>query len=129
MKTELQTTLQTLAPSISIETIWIIDGDADRMSDACDGDDPTKDDDWTAWRSEVRATAVLVGDTITGNDYLGGTYERVGDDPAISNPTISGYEAGMVITAVTELLLKAQTDTPQCVALRAEIGAILNFLS
>ena len=129
MKSPLQTTLQTLAPSINIATHWSIDEFADRMSDACDGEDPSNDDNWTAWQSEVRATAVLAGDMIQGTDYLGGTYERIGDDPAITNPEISGYESDMVVNAVTELLLKAQTDTPQCLALRAEIGAILNFLS
>ena len=118
MKSPLHTTLQTLAPSICIETHWSIDGF-----------DPAENDNWTAWQSEVRATAVLVGDMIRGTDYLGGTYERLGDDPAITNPEISGYESDMVVNAVTELLLKAQTDTPQCLALRAEIGAILNFLS
>ena len=121
--------MQTLAPSICIETHWSLDEYADRMSDACDGEDPENDDDWTAWLSGVRATAVLAGDMIQGTDYLGGTYERIGDDPAITNPEISGYESDMVVNAVTELLLKAQTDTPQCLALRAEIGAILNFLS
>ena len=129
MKSPLQTTLQTLAPSINIETHWSIDEDADPVSDACDGEDPANDDDWTAWLSEVRATAVLAGDMIHGTDYLGGIYKRIGDDPAISNPEISGYESDMVVNAVTELLLNAQTDTPQCIALRAEIGAILNFLS
>ena len=129
MKSPLQITLQTLAPSICIETLWSLDEYADRMSDACDGEDPANDDDWMAWQSEVRATAVLAGDMIRGTDYLGGTYERIGDDPSISNPEISGYESGMVYTAVTELLLKAQTDTPQCLALRAEIDAILNSLS
>ena len=125
MKSPLQTTLKTLAPSICIETHWSIDEYADRMSDACDGADPANDDDWTAWQSEVRATAILDGDMIQGTDYLGGTYERIGDDPAITNPEISD----MVVNAVTELLLKAQTDTPQTLALRAEIDAILNFLS
>ena len=125
MKSPLQTALQTLAPSINIATHWSIDEFADRMSDACDGEDPANDDDWTAWQSEVRATAVLTGDMIQGTDYLGGTYERIGDDPSTSNPEISD----MVVNAVTELLLKAQTDTPQCLALRAEIDAILNFLS
>ena len=129
MKSPLQTTLQTLAPSINIETVWSIDECADPISDACEGFDPSDDDDWTAWLSEVRATAVLAGDMIHGTDYLGGIYKRIGDDPAISNPEISGYESDMVVNAVTELLLKAQTDTPQCIALRAEIGAILNFLS
>ena len=129
MKSPLHTTLQTLAPSINIATHWSLDEFADRMSDACDGFDPAENDNWTAWLSEVRATAVLAGDMIQGTDYIGGTYERIGDDPSISNPEISGYESGMVYTAVTELLLQAQTDTPQCIALRAEIGAILNSLS
>ena len=129
MKSPLQNTLKTLAPSINIATHWSLDEYADRMSDACEGEDPANDDDWTAWQSEVRATAVLAGDMIQGTDYLHGTYERIGDDPSISNPEISGYESDMVVNAVTELLLKAQTDTPQCIALRAEIGAILNFLS
>ena len=129
MKSPLQTALQTLAPSINIKTRWSIDEYADRMSDACDGEDPADDDNWMAWQAEVRATAVLAGDMIQGTDYIGGTYERIGDDPAITNPEISGYESDMVVNAVTELLLQAQTDTPQCIALRAEIDAILNFLS
>jgi hypothetical protein len=103
MKTTLQKQLATLAPSISIKTVWEYDQECGPVSEECDGFDPSEDDDWEAWRSEVRATAIVDGDEVTGHAYLGGTFERSGDDPAISNPTISGYESQMTREALEEL--------------------------
>ena len=65
-----------------------------------DDEDP---DDWQAWQSEVRATACTLGEVKTGSAYLGGTWEKAGDDPTESNPDISGYENQMTIEALAEL--------------------------
>jgi len=116
MKTQLQKELAKIAPSISIETIWEHDEDA-----ACDwkflsqpgncfhGEDS---DDWECWQSEVKATAIQDGDKVSGNAYMGGTWEKYGDNPAISNPTISGCEMGHTEDALRDLReLVSITDT------------------
>lgn len=103
MKTKLQKELATIAPCISISTIWEHDpGHTDIRSD-CDGIDDENPDDWQAWQSEIQALAIVNGEQITGSAYLGGTWEKAGDDPAISNPEISGYENHMTIEALEEL--------------------------
>lgn len=105
MKTKLQTALAALAPSISIRTIWEHDEDHDsfifRKGNALHGEDP---DDWQQWQSEVRATAIVNGDELTGSAYLGAIWEKYGDDPATTNPEISGYENQNTVEALKELL-------------------------
>jgi hypothetical protein len=103
MKTKLQIALATIAPSISIRTIWEHDQDSGPISKECDGFDKSEDDDWQAWQSEIRATAIVTGEEITGSAYLGGTWEKYGDDPATSNPTISGYENQMTQEALEDM--------------------------
>jgi len=106
MKTALQLALARVAPSVSIVTLWEHDPVA-RFSKltgpgCCfENEDP---DDWTPWQSEIRATAILEGEEITGSDYLGGTWEKAGDNPAESNPEISGYENQMTVDALCELM-------------------------
>jgi len=101
-KTELQKAIAKVAPSICIRTIWEHDPDCGPISKECDGFSD-EDDDWQAWQSEVRATAIVDGAEISGSDYLGGTFEKVGDVPEESNPTISGYEPDMTERALDEL--------------------------
>ena len=106
MKTPLQIALAALAPSISIRTIWEHDPDPSfsELSGpglAFENEDP---DEWSPWQSEVRATAIVNGDEITGSAYMGGTWEKAGNDPATSNPTISGYENQMTQEALEELM-------------------------
>lgn len=104
MKTQLQKELAKIAPSISIETIWEHDIDHGPVSKECCGFDESEDDDWQCWQSEIRATTIQNGDEVSGSAYLGGTYEKYGDNPATSNPEISGYEPQMTEEALEDLL-------------------------
>lgn len=60
-------------------------------------------DDFTAWRSEVRASAIVAGKLVSGSAYLGGIWEKCGDKAADSNPEISGYLPQMIEEALREL--------------------------
>jgi hypothetical protein len=102
-KTELQKALATIAPSISIRTIWEHDEDCRDIRKHCDGMENEDPDDWQAWQSNVCAVAIIDGDEIEGNAYLGGTWEKAGDVPEESNPEISGYENQMTVEALEEL--------------------------
>jgi hypothetical protein len=103
MKTELQKKLAKIAPSVSIVTFWSHDPDLRDIREDCDGFDDEDPDDWQAWLSEVRASAIADGEEISGSAYLGGTWEKADDVPEISNPTISGYERQMTEEALREL--------------------------
>lgn len=96
---ELLARLAQVAPSIAIETIWERDTDARWDMDPSCGDP----DDFTAWQSEVRASAIVAGRMVSGSAYLGGTWEKYGDNPAKSNPEISGYLPQMIEEALQEL--------------------------
>ena len=106
MKTELQKELAKICPSISISTIWEHDPEHMDIRDDCDGFDDEDPDDWQAWQSNVRAVAIVDGEEIEGNAYLGGTWEKADDVPEESNPTISGYEPSMTKEALEELIGK-----------------------
>lgn len=103
MKTQLQIELAKIAPSISIETIWEHDHDCGPISKECCGFDESEDDEWTAWQSEVKASAIIGGELVTGSAYLGGTWEKASDVPWESNSEISGYEHQMTVEALREL--------------------------
>jgi hypothetical protein len=104
MKTALQKTLAAIAPSVSIETHWSHDEDLRDIRKDCCGMDDENPEDWQAWQSEVRATAIVNGEEVSGSDYLGGTWEKAGDVPSESNPEISGYENQMTVDALQDLL-------------------------
>ncbi len=125
MKTELQKALAALAPSIAIRTIWEYDPDLRDIRKDCDGFDDENPDDWQAWQSEVRATAIVGGEEITGSAYLGGTWEKYGDNPAESNPDISGYELDMTLEALEELRDAAPVES---VILGDQIAAAMDWL-
>lgn len=122
---ELLTTLAALAPSIAIETHWEHDTDIhpDIRKD-CDMLADTDPDDWQAWRSEVRATAIINGKEVSGSDYLGATWEHSCDHPAKSNPEISGYLPQMIQEAVKELGKQVATGHP----VQREIDKILSAI-
>lgn len=132
MKTALQNALKPLAPSISIVTHWEQDPDCGPISGECDGFDSSEDGEWEAWQSEIRATAILDGEEITGSAYLGGTWERIGDNPAVTNPEISGYENGMTREALEEIRKQIETmdepPFPQAEILLQEIAAAMEHL-
>lgn len=105
-KSEILALLAQVAPSIAIETVWQHDDD-ERWDDPINAD-WTKDedpDDWQCWQSEVRATIIIDGKLVTGSAYLGGTWERYGDNPESSNPEISGYFPQMCVEALESLPL------------------------
>lgn len=122
-RTTLQTALSKIAPHISIRTHWGHDPDMHDIREECDGMDDEDPDDWQAWMSEVRAACIQDGEEVTGSDYLGGTWEKSGDIPEESNPTISGYEPDMTQRALEEL--RGQLED---VSLISQIDAALAFL-
>lgn len=122
MKTTLQHALATVAPSIRIRTIWEHDLDAgDPRKDGDWLEENANPDDWQAWQSEIRATCIINGDEVTGSAYLGGTWEKSGDYPGESNPTISGYENEMTMEALEELESHV-TDDATLAQIQAAIG-------
>lgn len=106
-KTKLQIHLADMAPTLVFETIWQHDEEIhpDMASQA--------------WQAEVRVSAIHEGNFVTGSAYLGGVWEKRGDNPAESNPDISGYEADMTLEALSKLykqlptqrILKFQVET------------------
>jgi hypothetical protein len=126
-KTALQLALTKVAPSICIRTLWEHDPDMHDITKDCDMPPETDPDDWQAWQSEVRATAIVDGEEVSGSDYLGGTWEKAGDDPAESNPDISGYEPDMTEKALRELHGLIEEVNPES-PLLAEIDAALTAI-
>lgn len=116
--------LATLATSVSIETIWSHDTDIhpDIRKD-CDGFENEDPDDWQAWQSKVKASAIVGGKVITGHAYLGGTWQKFGDDPAKVNPEISGYLPQMIEEALRELGTQT-TDLTVCNQVIAALAVI-----
>lgn len=110
MKSELQKQLAKVAPYLSINTYWEHDNDCGPISQDCAGFDESEDEDWQAWQSNVKAYAVINGEDVEGNAYLGGTWEKAGEHPEQSNPTISGYEPQMTVEALEELETLAGED-------------------
>ena len=129
MKTALQLALAAVAPSVSIVTLWEHDPDS-RFSELTgpgycfEDEDP---DDWTPWQSEIRATAILEGEEITGSGYLGGTWEKARDNPVESNPEISGYENQMTVEALEELRDRCTGGTAQAGAILLEVQATIDL--
>ena len=126
MTQELAQKLRSVAPGIAIETRWEHDEFA-----TWDIDDPSlSEHDFTAWSAEVRATAIVDGRIVTGSAFLGGTWEKFGDSPITSNPTISGYLPGMVEEALAELApqlgesVTARYLAHQCATARDTITAV-----
>lgn len=117
-KTELQKALATIAPSLCIRTIWEVDEDCGPISRECDWFDPSEDYNWTPWQSNIRAVAIVNGEEIEGNAYLGGTWEKAGDVPEEINPEIGGYENQMTVEALEELagLTRGEEMTEQIAA-------------
>jgi hypothetical protein len=121
MKTKLQSDLRPLLPSVSILTIWEHDADLRDIRKDCNGMDDEDPADWQAWQSEVRASAIVGGEEVSGSAYLGGNWEKAGDLPEESNPEISGYEAQMTVEALEEL-------TKQAPSLAGEVARAVDFI-
>lgn len=114
-------TLALLAPGIAVAVHWTRDDDA-RWSDISEALPGESRDDWQAWETEVRATAIVKGKEIVGNAYLCGTWEKYGDNPAQSNPDISGYLPQKIAEALEEL------NSAGCGSLLSEIAPARNFM-
>lgn len=137
MKTDIQTfkasellaALATVAPSIAIEVIWEYDADLRDITKDCDMPADTDPADWQAWQSEVRASAIVGGKSLSGSAYLGGTWEKFSDHPSKTNPEISGYLPQMIDEALTELLrMLPEQSTKETEFLRVQIGDALATL-
>lgn len=126
-KTTLQLTLAKVVPSICIRTLWEHDPDMHDITKDCDMPPETNPDDWQAWQSEVRATAIIDGEEVSGSDYLGGTWEKAGDLPEESNPDISGYEPQMTREALGQLRGQVERLNPES-PLLLEIDAALKAI-
>lgn len=113
METKERTVADTLAalaihaPALAFKTIWEHDPDCERdfrelskPGNCFEGEDR---DDWEPWQSEVQVSAIVAGELLTGSGYLGGTWEKYGDNPAESNPDISGYWWDKASEALDEL--------------------------
>ena len=98
--------LAELLPFVHIARVWssdtFPDWDIFEVGNALDGEDK---DNWQAWQSEVKATAIIQGKVFSGSNFLGGTWERYDDNPEVSNPSISGYFTQMVHEAIFQLVL------------------------
>jgi hypothetical protein len=130
MKTELQKRLAIVAPSICIRTIWEHDADSrfdELTAPGCCFENESPED-WEAWQSEIECTAILESEEITGSAYLGGTWEEAGDNPAESNPEISGYENQMTQEALKELISRCTNGTAQAALILTEANAALDLL-
>ncbi len=110
MKTQLQQEIAKIAPYISINTYWSHDEDCGPISKDCCGFEESEDDEWQAWQSNVKAYAVINGEDVEGNAYLGGTWEKADILPEESNPDISGYEPQMTVEALKELAGKIEDE-------------------
>lgn len=84
-------------PFVGIQTIWEHDEDA-----RWDCDDSLDEDDYMAWQSEVRATCIHSGKTLTGSAYLGGTWEEYGEP---HDEDIGGYFPQKCEEALLELAI------------------------
>lgn len=114
IKAELSAKINRLFPSLLLETHWEPDdsqnGEIFRIGGALYGE---QRDDWQAWQSEVRATVIFNGAELSGNAFLGGTWQKYGDAPETVNPDISGYWKQMAGDALAELeeLLKGSEQS------------------
>lgn len=124
MKTKLQIELRKIAPSFLISTIWEHDQDCRDIRKDCDGMDDEDPDDWQAWRSEICVAIIREGERVTHSAYLGGTWEKAGDVPEESNPTISGYENQMTVEALEGVAKQLPADD----AAQAEIVAAIAYI-
>ena len=93
MKTNLQNTLALSLPFVIVETFWSLDYEALPSHSA--GAD--------LWLAEIRASAIQAGELLSVSECLYSVEVPIGDHPAISNPTISGYEEFMTTEALKAL--------------------------
>lgn len=129
MQTKERTVADTLAalalhaPSLAFTTLWEHD---DYCEECFEGEDR---DDWQPWQSEVKVSAIVAGEILTGSGYLGGTWEKYGDNPAESNPDISGYFWGKASEALDELETATETAAFRSEALADQIDRAREVLA
>jgi len=124
--------LASIAPALNIRTEWEHDSDSrfsELQAPGCcfENEDP---EDWQAWQSQIIATAICGGSLVTGHAYLGGTWEKWGEDPAKSNPDISGYLPEMIGEALEDLQgrVAAIQSTPVLTNLQSQITAAMEYI-
>jgi hypothetical protein len=124
MRTDLQRALGGICGNIRIHTIWSPDPECRDIRQDCDGFENENPEDWTAWQVQIIASAIEEGIELAGAQYMGGIWERAGDDPRYSNPDISGYEAGMTIDALAGLEMQCG-----CPELRARCRRGIDYIA
>lgn len=129
MKTELQKALAVIAPCVDLHTIWSRDH-TDKFHDSINKDWTAgkQAKDWKCWQAEIRASIVKDGELISASEYMGGTWERTGDRPHISNPTINGYEPQMTEEALEELLAICGKRHPAAPQIHAAIHHVRKII-
>lgn len=102
MKTKLQKKLAIAAPRLCVSTTWEHDSDC-KFRETFQNRPKERPENWQCWQSTVSARVIFFGELIEGCAYLGGTWEKYGDHPHRTNPTISGYEPQKTEEALEEL--------------------------
>lgn len=102
MKTKLQKKLAIAAPNLCVSTIWEHDDDCS-FRETFQDRPKERPEDWQCWQSTVVVQAIYRGELIEGCAYLGGTWEKYGDSPHRTNPTIGGFEPQKTEEALLEL--------------------------
>lgn len=98
MKHPVLVALAEIAPSIHFGVH--VEPDSDSVWDVVGDLDP---DDFKAWQYDVSATVIAGGEFVEGHAYMGGSWEKFGDNPREVNPDIGGYLLQMLEEAATEL--------------------------
>ena len=106
-RTPLKNTLRQIAPNVAIHTCWSLDPDSsgewNEMTQPGNCFEGESREDWTPWQAEIKVIAVVDSEQVTCSVYMGGIWEKEGDEPRFSNPEISGYKNQMTREALQDL--------------------------
>jgi len=94
--------LKKIIPGVAISTAW--DEDPNFRWDG-DGPDPAEEG-FVAYDVTVTARAIVAGEIVEGNDYLGGSYSKPGEH----DPDVHGYFLQMLDQALWELSSATRED-------------------
>ena len=92
-------------PFLNLRTYWSVDPDPDLsifdIGCGLGGENP---ETWECFDTEVRASVIFEGNLVHGSAFMGGTWEKLENDPEENNPLISGYYPQMVWEALENLI-------------------------
>lgn len=113
--------LNALAPSIAFSTHRDIDRDF-----PWDGDGPDPlDEGFECYQVTVSAKAIIYGHEITGEDRMGGHYDKPGELDA----DLGGYLPQMFDEAAEDLAKQIRTSAPEFTALLDQLAAVDAYLA